>query len=138
MKSNLYDAMTHAKLTKTLRKLMEERREYAIMAKVKLDERILAHKLCINSDIKRCNSDRLEYTISELSLFVNNLDYECVIRSDFKELQNMSMKRGKLMGAIAISKINFKILHATSNMMAKPKGTTRHQQEAKTEDIDSA
>ena len=143
MKSNLYDAMTYAELTKTLRKLMEERREYAIMAKVKLDKKILTHKLCINSDIKRCNSDRLEYTISELSLFVNNLDYECVIRSDFKELQNMSMKRGKLMGAIAendyaISKINFKILHANSNMMAKPKGTTRHQQEAKTEDIDSA
>ena len=43
---------------------MEERREYAIMAKVKLDERILAHKLCINFNIKRCNSDRLEYTIS--------------------------------------------------------------------------
>ena len=52
----------------------------------------------------------------------------------------MSMKRGKLMGAIAendyaISKINFKILHATSNMMAKPKGT---KAKAKTEDIDSA
>ena len=64
MKTNLYDAMTHTELTKTLRKLMEERREYAIMAKVKLDERILAHKLCINFNIKRCNSDRLEYTIS--------------------------------------------------------------------------
>ena len=52
----------------------------------------------------------------------------------------MSLKRGKLIGAITendyvISKINSKIIHATSNMMAKQKGT---KAKAKTEDIDSA
>ena len=115
MKTNFYDAMTYAELTKTLRRTMEERREYAIMAKNKLDKRILAHKLRINSDIQRCNSNGLEYTISELSLFVDNLDCECVIRSDIKELQKISMKHGKLMGTITendyvISKIDSKII----------------------------
>ena len=57
MKTNLYNTMTYAELTKTLCRTMEERREYAIMAKNMLDERILAHKLIINSDIERCNSD---------------------------------------------------------------------------------
>ena len=47
----------------------------------------------------------------------------------------MSLKRGKLIGAITenyyvISKINSKIIHATSNVMAKPKGTTRRKENA--------
>ena len=47
----------------------------------------------------------------------------------------MSLKRGKLIGAIAkndyvISKINCKIIHATGNVMAKPKGTTRRKENA--------
>ena len=86
-------------------------------------------------DINRCNSDTLKYTICKLSLFVDNPDYECVIRSDIEELQKMSMKRGKLIGAITknyyvISKINSKIIHATSNVMAKPKGTTQRKENA--------
>ena len=47
----------------------------------------------------------------------------------------MSLKRGKLIGAITendyvISKINSKIIHATGNVMAKPKGTTRRKENA--------
>ena len=58
-----------------------------------------------------------------------------MIRSGIEDLQNMSLKCGKLIGAITkndyvISKIISKIIHATGNMMAKPKGTTRRKENA--------
>ena len=65
---------------------MEARREKHVKAKVKMDERITIHKIRINSDIKRSNGNGLEYTIKQLSLFVDNPNYDCIIRSNIEEL----------------------------------------------------
>ena len=55
-----------------LHRIMEVWREKHAMAKVKMDKRITIHNIFINSDIERSNVNGLEYTVGQLSLFVNN------------------------------------------------------------------
>ena len=101
-----------------LHRIMEARREKHAMAKVKMDKKITIHKIRINSDIERHNTNGLEYTVGQLSLFVNIPD--CIIKSDIEELMNMSEERGKLKGAI------IKIEHIIATIRAKKLATTDH------------
>ena len=51
--------MTNANIN-ILHRIMEARREKHAMAKIKTDKKIMIYKIRINSDIERCNIDRLE------------------------------------------------------------------------------
>ena len=121
--------MTNANIN-ILHRIMEARREKHAMAKVKMDKRITIHKICINSNIERTNANGLKYTVGQPSLFVDNPDYDCVIRSDIKELIKMSEECRKLKGTITKIKhitgtIHAKKLAATDNVRDKPRASHR-------------